>query len=175
LHGVDFGSIPFLNDWVHEAVRAGLSTYVSPRHISIDVEELLSRDKSEMPSAVPNLDNLRRPTRFFVSDPRTTMPEGIAITSIADKLESHQHQTLTLCQPVVIDPSPAPEEIRKDKGPMLRPVTELSRLALDRHALKADIPVRPVTELARLGMDRWLDSKILMKRYSDGRQDNSTG
>jgi hypothetical protein len=164
-----------LNDWVQEAVRAGLSNYVSPRYISIDVEELLSRDKSDMPSAGPNLDNLRRPTRFAVSNPRTSMPEGIVITSIADKLESHQHHNFASSQHVVSDPSPSPKEIRKDKGPMLRPVTELSRLALDRHGLKAETPIRPVTELARLGMDRWLDSKILMKRFIDRRLDNATG
>jgi hypothetical protein len=163
-----------LNDWVQEAVRAGLSNYVSPRYISIDVEELLSRDKSDMPSAGPNLDNLRRPTRFSVSNPRTTIPEGIAITSIADKLESHQHQTSANSQPVAIDPTPVTEEVRKDKGPMLRPVTELSRLALDRHALKEDNPIRPVTELARLGMDRWLDSRTLVNRNNDGRSSNST-
>ena len=48
--------------------------------------------------------------------------------------------------------------------PILKPVTELSRMALDRQALKKDNLVRPLTELARLGMDRWLNSTVMTKR-----------
>ena len=103
--------------------------------------------------------NLRRKTRFAVTHPRTSTPEGIAITSVADKLDSHQTST----QVIGSQGNSLKIKDSKKKKTILRPVTELSRLALDRHELKEDNLVRPVTELARLGMDRWLDSAVLMK------------
>ena len=167
LHGVDLGSIPFLNGWVNESVRVGLSNYVSPRYVGIGIEELLhNRGSTELTSAPPNLDNLRQTTRFSVSNPRTSMSEGMAIASIADKLESRR--TSGSSAPVTMDPVPAPKEFRRDRNTIMRPVTELSRLALDRHSLKEDNPIRPVTELARLGLDRWLDSKVITNRSDDG-------
>ena len=54
--------------------------------------------------------------------------------------------------------------MKKRKKQILKPVTELSRLALDRHAIKEENLVRPVTELARIGLDRWLASEVLAKR-----------
>ena len=41
LNGIELGSIPFLNDWLREAIRSALSNYVAPKYINIDMEELL--------------------------------------------------------------------------------------------------------------------------------------
>lgn len=43
LKGVDLGSIPFINDWIQDAIKTGLSAYVAPRYISLDLTELLHR------------------------------------------------------------------------------------------------------------------------------------
>ena len=43
LKGVDLGSIPFINDWIQDAIKVGLSTYVAPRFISFNLAELLRR------------------------------------------------------------------------------------------------------------------------------------
>jgi len=97
--------------------------------------------------------NLRRQTRFAISQLRTSSPGGIATTSVADQLEAHQASSQALG-------SLEPNDIKRRAKSVLRPVTELSRLALDRNALKKDNRIRPITELARLGMDRWLDAEL---------------
>lgn len=182
------GSIPFLNNWLREAIRSTLSTYVTPRYVSVDVAELLDRqvifalsrdyyalfsdiqlhfsellscrEKSDSISIVPTIDNLRRKTRSPISCPRTSTPRGIAITSVADQLESH-HSSL---QVAGSDVTQSGQEPLSHGVHILKPVTELSRLALDRQALKKETLVRPLTELARLGMDRWLNSTVMTKR-----------
>ena len=113
-----------------------------------------------MPVGAVDIRNLRRKSRFSISQPRTSTPDGIAITSVANKLDSHQ---LSIQEFGSQNLNPTFQGSKKKK-PILRPVTELSRLALDMYAIKEDNLVRPVTELARLGMDRWLASEVLAKR-----------
>lgn len=191
---MEFGSIPFLNDWLREAIRSVLSTYVAPRYVNIDVAELLNRqvnlgptqillfrqlltylnrnkcrDKSDpMMVFAPSIDNLRRRTRAPIACPRTATPRGIAITSVADQLES-RHSSLAPGSELI----PSVQEEALGNVQILKPVTELSRLALDRHALKKDNLVRPLTELARMGMDRWLNSTVMTRRTRAEREGTS--
>ena len=104
--------------------------------------------------------NLRRKTLSPISCPRTSTPRGIAITSVADQLESRQSSLQVMGSSL----DERNESNTIQVPPILRPVTELSRMALDRQALKKDNLVRPLTELARLGMDRWLNSTVMTKR-----------
>ena len=186
LNAIELGSIPFLNDWLREAVRSSLSNFVAPRYANIDVAELLNRqvclqccktyswlslclicllnvlsrfrEKPDATILVPTISNLRRKTRSPVSTPRTSTPRGIAITSVADQLES-RHSSLQAVGSLVAPSAEEPSIVQ-----ILKPITELSRLALDRHALKKENLVRPLTELSRMGMDRWLNSTIMTKR-----------
>ena len=43
LNGVDLGSIPFINDWIQDAIKTGLAAYVAPRFISLNLKELFHR------------------------------------------------------------------------------------------------------------------------------------
>eukprot|EP00797_Seminavis_robusta_P014526 Sro219_g090320.2 (891) ;mRNA; f:14041-16964 len=166
LQGIDLGAIPFLNEWIKEAIKSGLSQYVSPRYVSIEVDELLHRQNHFQEKSLPSasLKNLRRKTLHSVVNPRTSIPQGIAVASVADKLESHHSS----CQPVAtVDTSttaPRRQDEQRNERAFLRPVTELSRLAQERHDLKQDNPIRPVTELSRRGLDRWLESKLKVKQ-----------
>ena len=83
------------------------------------------------------------------------MPSGVAITSVADQLDSH----LSSMQAASVSMKASVER----KKSVLRPLNELARLALDRRLLKEDNVVRPVTELSRMGMDRWLDAAVMTK------------
>jgi len=121
------------------------------------IYSLLSSEKAEAASKISpiNIDNLRRETRRSVSNPRTSIPEVVAITSVADKFESHYTSTQ------VLGPgSGSSNSGTTSKQAFLKPMTELSRLALGRHTLKKDGLVRPITRLARLGMEKWLDSSL---------------
>jgi hypothetical protein len=118
----------------------------------------VNREKHDSISGLPSIDNLRRKTRSPVSSPRTSTPRAIAITSVADQLESHYTSLRAVVSEMI------PTQQAASQVNILKPVAELSRLALDRHQLKKDNLVRPVTELARLGMDRWLNSTVMTKR-----------
>lgn len=98
------------------------------------------------------------------------MPGGVKITSVADRLGAHVSST----RPVAVETSSSddlPESTAKENQVIVRPVTELSRRALDRYTEKHSKLVKPVTELSRLAMDRWLETHVLADNNNN--KDNS--
>jgi hypothetical protein len=104
------------------------------------------------------IENLRQRTKPLITpNPRTSTPEPIAITSVADKLPSH-HSAV----------KPATGEERKRVKRLLKPMTEVSRMGMDRwiagmvtwgHVSHEYVTKRskPAPEVGRAGMDRSLE------------------
>lgn len=114
--------------------------------------------KPSVASVSPYIETLRQKTSFPLSDPRTSTPEGIAITSVAGRLESHQSSTQVI-RPE-IDPQQENNNERRNPS-KVKPITELSRLAFDRYTLKeGNRIIRPATELSKMAMDLWLENNL---------------
>jgi hypothetical protein len=105
-----------------------------------------------------SIDNLRQRTKPLITpNPRTSTPEPIAITSVADKLPSHH----SAVQPVTCEER-KPIIFKR----LVKPKTEVSRMGMDRwiagvqtlgHVSHEYVTKRlkPATEVGRAGMDRF--------------------
>jgi hypothetical protein len=104
------------------------------------------------------IDNLRQRTKpLIIPNPRTSTPEPIAITSVADKLPSHHS---------AVQPATCEEQKRVKR--LVKPKTEVSRMGMDRwiagvqtldHVSHEYVTKRlkSATEVGRAGIDRFLE------------------
>lgn len=184
--------MPLFREMVQGGIKKVLSSYVTPKFITLDIAAFLDRQRQarmyvislfyshrfihlfssfELTIGVSlyrghlsnmhgthGIDNLRQRTKPLITpNPRTSTPEPIAITSVADKLPSH----LSAVQPVTGE-----ERMRVKR--LVKPKTEVSRMGMDRWIAGVETlghisheymtnRLQPATEVGSAGMDRFLE------------------
>ena len=150
IHKVDIGSLPLVRDWIQSAVHNYFDYYVAPKFAVLDVVAILIARRHALVQQLSNMqysiDNLRQKTRpLMTGDLRTASSGSISVTSVANKLSSHQTLTSSLSDHTINTKASFhahPEETEEDSidasKPLVRPKTEVSKKALEQWVAKSD-------------------------------------
>jgi hypothetical protein len=146
IHKVDIGSLPLVRDWIASAVHNYFDYYVTPKFAVLDVVAILIARRQALVQQLSNMqysiDNLRQKTRpLMTGNLRTTSSSSISVTSVADKLSSHQ--TLSTEPLSSLTKASTPSETKEQslesaKTTLVKPATEVSKKALDQWIAKSD-------------------------------------